>query len=357
MAVTANAELMDLCEDYGIYMRPEFESFMTPSIKKRIMTGDAALTTTANNGIPLWMLTYHDPQVIDVLTQPLQAERIFSKERRGDWTTKIMQFSLIEHTGGVEPYGDYSQEGQTDVNVNWPVRENYYFQTTCRWGDRQIAEYGKAKVNYHQAKTLAAAKTIRIAHNTIFFYGVEGIRSYGILNDPNLPTPLSPASVPNGWPNGTGNVTLWMDDTNPTNTKTAGQVYDEVVRMYRQASEQSGGLITMDSPVKFVLSPTMMPALARRTEFNTKTVRELLEDSFPNMEFVTVPEYNTAAGQMVQLIFPEVEGVKTGILAYTELERSHGVVRMLSSYKEKKSAGSWGAIIFRPFAIVTLLGV
>lgn len=37
--------------------------------------------------------------------------------------------------------------------------------------------------------------------------------------------------------------------------------------------------------------------------------------------------------------------------------RDHQVVRALSSYKQKRTSGSWGAIIRYPLAIAQLIGV
>ena len=70
-----------------------------------------------------------------------------------------------------------------------------------------------------------------------------------------------------------------------------------------------------------------------------------------------VPEYSTAAGEVVQLIVDEVEGQKTVTGAYNEKLRQHAIIRDLSSFKQKKSQGTWGAIVKRPNFIAQMLGV
>jgi hypothetical protein len=37
--------------------------------------------------------------------------------------------------------------------------------------------------------------------------------------------------------------------------------------------------------------------------------------------------------------------------------RAHAVVKDTSAFKQKKSQGTWGAIIFQPFAIAQMIGV
>lgn len=338
----------DMLNDIGIFSSSTTQGFMTDEVKARVRAGDAALVTQTNNGVPLWMLTYFDPKVIEILTSPLRAEKIFKPEKRGDWTNPIMQFNLIEHTGEVQPYGDYSEDGDANINVNYPIRQSYTGQTMATWGDKQIAEYGKAKINYHQQKEIAAAKTVKIAHNTIWFYGVAGLMNYGILNDPDLPTPGAPIPAGTG-----GTLITWAQKA--TDPNGALYIYADIRSLYTSIVDSSEGLISMDDKMKLVMSNTLSTYLAVKSQFNV-SVRESLKEAFSNLEIVTAPEYSTAAGELVQLIVDEVEGVPTGILAYTELERSHGVVRSVSSYKEKKSFGSWGSVIFRPFGIAGLLG-
>ena len=75
------------------------------------------------------------------------------------------------------------------------------------------------------------------------------------------------------------------------------------------------------------------------------------------MTIKTAPEYATSSGQLVQLFADAIEGQRTVSVAFTEKLRAHPIVVASSSFKQKKSQGTWGAIIFRPFLIAQLLGV
>jgi hypothetical protein len=59
----------------------------------------------------------------------------------------------------------------------------------------------------------------------------------------------------------------------------------------------------------------------------------------------------------MQLILEEVDGTKTTYSAFTEKMRAHPVIPDLSSWKQKKSAGTWGTIIRRPICIAQMLGI
>jgi hypothetical protein len=83
----------------------------------------------------------------------------------------------------------------------------------------------------------------------------------------------------------------------------------------------------------------------------------MLKKNFPKMKIETAPEYQTASGNLVQLIADEMQGQRTATTAFTEKLRAHPIKIELSSFKQKTSQGTWGTILFRPFLIVSLLGV
>jgi len=60
---------------------------------------------------------------------------------------------------------------------------------------------------------------------------------------------------------------------------------------------------------------------------------------------------------LLQLIVDETEGQRTASCAFTEKMRAHPIIVEASSFKQKKSQGSWGCIVFRPVFIAQMLGV
>ena len=66
---------------------------------------------------------------------------------------------------------------------------------------------------------------------------------------------------------------------------------------------------------------------------------------------------NQTGGELVQMIVESVNGVRTAQPAFTEKMRAHAVVVEESSWRQKKSGGTWGAIIRQPLGIASMIGV
>lgn len=86
-------------------------------------------------------------------------------------------------------------------------------------------------------------------------------------------------------------------------------------------------------------------------------VSDLLAKNFPAMTIETAVEYTSDAGELVQLIAERLGEQDTGYCSFTEKMRAHAVVTESSAWKQKKSAGTWGAIIRQPLAYAQMLGV
>ncbi|MCG6162419.1 hypothetical protein, partial [Leptospira bandrabouensis] len=106
------------------------------------------LVTTPNAGIPLMFASIVDPEVINIIFQPLNAVEILGGEaQRGTWVDQVQYFATAEFTGQVATYGDYSNNGEVDVNANWTPRQPYHWQAFKRYGEQQLARYGAAGLN------------------------------------------------------------------------------------------------------------------------------------------------------------------------------------------------------------------
>jgi len=341
-------ELHILAQDYGIqFVDTRIEGYLDRA-KFGGNFGLAAdaqptLISTSNAGIPAYLANYLDPKLIAVLVSPMKAAKIIGETKKGDWTTLTAQFPIVESTGEVSSYGDYSNNGQSSVNVNWVPRQSYHFQTVTNWGERELDIAGEARIDYAARLNISSALTINKAANKIAFFGVAGLQNYGLLNDPDLPTPISPA------PTGTGSSVLWS-------TKTADLIYADVLALFTQLMNQANGTIDQEQSMKLVLSPTLSTNLNKTNLYNVN-VTDQIKKNFPNLVIETAVEYDTAGGQLMQLIATEVEGQETATSCFTEKMRAHPVKVGLSSFKQKKSAGSWGSIIFRPFLIAGMLGM
>lgn len=302
------------------------------------MDAQPGLVTVSNAGVPAYLANYIDPKIIEVLVAPMKAALIVGEEKKGDWTTITATFPTIEATGETSSYGDYSANGSTGANANFPQRESYHYQTVTQWGEQELARAALAKIDWASRLNMASVLTLNKYQNQTYFFGVDGLQNYGLLNDPALSAPISPLAA---W-------SLAGTD--------GAAVYEDIRRMFVQLQTQMNGTIDQDEAMVLAMSPTSSVALNKTNTYNVN-VTDQLKKNFPNLRVETAPEYNTASGQLVQLIVESVEGQKTATCAFTEKLRAHPVILDLSSFAQKKTQGTWGTVIFRPVAIAQMLGV
>lgn len=307
------------------------------------MDAQPQLITTANAGIPAFLANILDPQVIDVIIGPLRAAEIAGGEvKKGDWTTQSIMMPLAESVGHVVAYGDYDNGGTIDANVDWVSRQPFHYQTFKMMGERQVAQWGLAGIDWNARLDIARAQTFARFQNNSYFYGINGLQNYGMLNDPSLITPIVPNTKAAGG-------TAWTNAT-------ANEEYEDVLKLYGQLQTQMGGNLEMTDRMILAISTIRQPLLAKLSPFNV-SVSQMLRENFPNLTIMAAPQYTTGGGELLQLIVPDYEGVETTWAAFTEKLRAHPIVQEASAWKQKLSAGTWGAIIRRPICVAQMLGV
>lgn len=310
---------------------------------------DAAypLVTNGNAGILAMMSTYIDPKYINVIVAPMKAVEVAGGDgaevKKGDWTTATAAFPVIESTGEVTSYGDHANGGSTGANFQFPQRQSYHYQTITQWGELEMARAGLAKIDWAARLNEASVLTLNKYQNKTYFFGVAGLQNYGMLNDPALPAALTPTTKAAGG-------TTWA-------VATANEVIADVNKMFAALQTRTKGVVDRDTPMTLAMSPVSdANGMTKVSEFNV-TVWDRLKKLYPNLEVRVAPEYTTAGGELVQLVVKEHEGQRTIECAFTEKMRAHPIIPMLSSFKQKKSQGTWGAIIYRPMFVTGMLGV
>jgi hypothetical protein len=316
-----------------------------------------ALAGTPNSGVPAFLTTMIDPQVFKILFAPNRAAIIFGENKKGTWLDETAMFPTVEHTGEVSSYGDFAENGRTGVNTNWPQRQAYLFQTIKEYGDRELERAGLARINWVSEIDQAAATILNKFSNLTYFFGVQGLQNYGLLNDPALTASLTPAVK------AAGNGNKWMSGT--VVNATPNEILIDIQQLFAQLVIQTQGLVEADTKLVLVMSPLTEVALTSTNSFNVN-VFDVLKKNFPNIRFETAVQYGVttatnpqgqAAGNLVQMFAENIEGQDTGYCAFNEKMHAQPIVRQLSSFRQKIVAGTWGAIIRQPFAISSMIGV
>lgn len=342
-----NADLIRLERSHGIHLTYGGIRDLLPAGAALAMDAQPQLVTAANNGIPAFLSTYIDPGVIQVLVTPNKAASILGETKKGDWVTRTAMFTMVESVGEVSSYGDWNNNGSTNANAQFPQRQSYHYQTITQWGERQLEEAGLARIDWANRLNIASVMVLDKFQNNSYFYGINGLENYGLLNDPNLApaiTPLTKAAGGTGWRMGTAN-----------------EIYSDAQSLFQQMIVQSKGLVERDMRFVLAMSPGSEVYMTNTNEFGI-TVFDMLKKSFPNIRVETAVQYSgqfSADGlEHVQLILDQpLEGQEVGYCAFTEKLRAHPIVVDLSAFKQKKSQGTWGAIIFLPIAIASMSGI
>lgn len=296
-----------------------------------------------NAGVPWQVTNIVDTEMIRALVTPMKAAIILGGETgKGDWTTLSTQFPVTESTGFTSSYGDFSNDGNVGSNFNWVPRQSYAFQTITQWGERELALYGAAAIDYSGELNLATALVHGKFMNKTYFFGVGGLQNFGLLNDPSLSSAITPTTkIATG--------TSWA-------AAQPQEINADVQLLYSGLQTQLGGNLDLNAEMVLAMSPGSEVYLLNTNLYNV-SVRDVLRKNFPNLRVETAPEYATTGGNVVQLICVSIDGIRTGMPAFTEKLRSHMLVPDVSSWKQKKSGGTWGAIIKRPLCISQMLGV
>lgn len=312
------------------------------------MAMDAALITTPNAGIPVEVLTSFNERAIKILTEKRAATEIFNERKFSDRAELIKKVRLVEATGYTQPYSDYSDNGKSGINYEFVPRENYLFETVIKYGDLEQEMVAKAKANLLADLQASAALNIAIDFNKFYMRGVEGLDNYGIINAPGLPAAITAAAV--------GGHTQWS-------YKSGAEIYQDIVAMMSNMSGRAGGHVDMLTKYKLVVGPSVYAELAKQNALGTETVIDMIKRSFRNLEVVVAPEYDDDASaasgvqRMAQLIAVEIDGQPTGELGFSEKFSAGRVVPFMSYHAQKFMAGTYGAVIYRPVFITTMLGV
>lgn len=315
------------------------------------------LQTDPNSAIMAMLTTYVDPTFYDVTFAPLRIAEYMGERKTGTWTDDTAAFPVIEVTGEVSSYSDWSNNGMSRANFNWPQWQSYHFQTFVEYGDRELARAGVAKLNWTSQLDKSAAWNLNQNMNLTYAYGVRGLQNYGVLNDPLLPAALTPSTKAAG---GTGWFTV-----GGTQNATANEVYADVLAVVTALVNANNGNVDSDTAMTMGLSPASNMALAFTNAFGIN-VKELLKLNFPNLKIVIIPQFGAQttsnsqgnpAGNLLQLKADSIEGQECGYASFTEKLRTFPIVRLASAFQQKQMSGSWGSIIRMPVAFAQMLGV
>ena len=323
-----------LAQKAGVIYMGQSPQLLTPQTMSKVaMDAQSVAITSPSAGVASVFTTWVQPKPVEILLTPTPLAEALGEVKKGDWVSQTILFATVESSGEVASYGDFNENGLADANVNYPERNPYHYQSIIRVGDREAAIAGAANLNWTERKQIASITALNRFQNLSYIFGVNGLKNYGLINDPNL----LPSTTATAW-----------------GAKDAQAIFDDFQELYALAVKQADGYVTRTTKMTCVLPPTLEANFTKTNMYNVN-VSDQLEKNFPNLKFVVVPEYATDAGQQIQLIADLEDGQPTVELSFTEKMRVFPIDIMKSGFEQKRMQGTNGAIVYRPLLIAGML--
>lgn len=320
------------------------------TFRKTVIDADTFTYNPQSNGVLPWQLMINANKIIDQILLKRAYTKVSDSFQQGGFANKFIQFTNRSFNGGMETYDDFSATQKSDINVTFPILDVVRCQTVIQYGDLEVEELSLAKIDAVASKENSGATIMSVAQNKLFFYGnLNGAgafitKTFGLINNPQLN-----ASVP--VTNGSGSSPLWSDKA----SRGASQdiVNDVVVTAFNALQTQIGGNVDKTDKLLLIVSSYQAGTLEATNSFGLTPLAQI-QKTLPNLEIQYVPEYQSA--HVFQLVAVNAIGENVIKDVFTYKYRGHGIVRDLSSMKQKLSFGSGGCGLLAPLAVVTLSG-
>lgn len=296
---------------------------------------------------PIQFLQYWIPDFIEVVTAAREIEAIAGLDIMGNWHDESVVQGILERTGQAVPYGDHTDIPLSSWNTNYEIRDIVRFEEGIQVGILEEARAGAMNVSSQTEKRAAAAESLDIELNNVGFFGYnEGNnRTYGFLNDPNLPAYTTVAT-------GANNTTTWA-------TKTYAEITADIRTAFAALRVKSGNLFKPERDrAKMVLSVAVMEYLNVENEFG-KSVYDFLKQNYPNTTIESAVQLDGAnGGQNVFYLMAESFNGKP-VLRHMVQDRFRliGAEKRAKVFVEDYSNATAGILVTQPVGIVRYTGV
>jgi hypothetical protein len=316
---------------------------------------DADLTptlTTPSITTPIQFLQNWLPGLVHIITQARRIDRLIGMSTVGNWHDAEIIQQVLELTGQPSLYGDYAAVPLSSWNTNQEIRSVVRFEEGLQVGKLEEARAGAMDLSSVANKRAAVAEALEILRNSIGFFGFndgDG-RTYGLLNDPELPAYIN---VPVGATAGTE----WS-------TKTPLEQQDDILAAATALRVNSGDNVDPgNTPIVLAVSTDARDSMSRGTEFNISTM-DWLAKTYPNIRVESVPEFIGAdGGESVFYMFAENvgdastdDGKTFAQLVQTKMT-SLGSMQKIKTFVEDFTGAYAGVLLKRPYAVYRASGI
>lgn len=303
--------------------------------------------TTSSIATPIQFLQNWLPGIIEIITAKQAADEIIGRSTVGSWEDEQIVQQVIALTGAATPYTDAGNVPLSSWNQTFVDRTVVRFELGLRVGILEEARAARVRVDSAGQKRRSDAIQLEIQRNAVAFYGYNSGngKTYGILNDPNLP-----AYVNNPGP-------AWAGAT-------FAQIQTDLLTAFQSLRSQSKGRITPNKdPLTLTLPTSCVDYLAVTTDFGM-SVWAWLKQFYSNVRVVDCPQFDGANGG-ANVLMLHADNVQdsgtddgaTWIQVVPATFQLLGVQKMAKGYEEDYSNATAGAFCKRPYAVYRMSGI
>ena len=315
---------------------------------ERNVFSDAMPTFTAQNiGMPAGILTALNPQAVENILALRTGDLALGKrEKLLDWADEKYFTPMIERTGQTTPYSDFGMPLVSGLNANFNETGHYRFTAKYQHGNLEAAQYQKGRINYQAFLLSAVTEALAVELNNVAFNGYIKNSSlsyvcYGLLNNPELP------------------------DYEQAQTTFEAMTWQNIMNFFTKAvtklTQQTGNNINGESRIRVVISASAFNSLKSKWTELGISAYEKLQGLYPNMYFVSAIELDKVENNEKAIYFigeSNAGGIADSTkLGYSELALAGNVVQTDNGYSQAISAGTCGALVFKPSFIVRYKGI
>lgn len=317
---------------------------------ENIRFGDAlpAPLTSINATMPAGILGAISPAVVEnILALRTGDEALGGRNKVMDWADEKYFMPFVEKAGNTSPYADNSTPLQASMNVSFNDTGHYRFSSSFTYGDLQAQQFSKARINYADTILRSATEALAVELNRVAFNGYidnagNTMLVYGLLNNPNLDQ--------------------YIEETKKFENMTWQEIMAFFAKAVTALLTKSGNNINGQSDIRVVVSASAFAQLQSKYTDLGVSVYKTLTDLYPKMRFVPAIELDKAVNGTSNAIYfigeSAVGGIdKTTDLGFSEIALMGNVVQLHNGYSQTISAGTCGALIYKPSFVVRYSGV
>lgn len=309
---------------------------------------NVAMMTTPSVSTPIQLLQHWLTEVIEVVTAARDIDNIVGRTTAGNWADAEIVQTILERTGQARPYGDNTNIPLSSWNTNFERRTIVRFEEGVEVGILEEERAGRMRLSSANEKRAAAAESLAIEMNNIGFYGYNdgSNRTYGFLNDPNLPAYETAAQ-------GASGQTTW-----------ASKTFDEILADFRTIAQklrtQTGNLFNPNRDAWVVAMGTdVVQYLDIPNALGSMSIREWLNKTYPNLRIESAIQLNGAnGGANVMYAFAErINGKKVVDQYVQDVFRMLGIEKKAKGFLEDYSNATAGIFFKQPIGVVRITGI